>query len=153
MKFAGRGHQADFHRKVRFGELRFKHSSKTFGAEVFRLETIEVEAILRLKKRIEEWNALNVVPVVMRNKNVRFDAMAPVRLRPTVAEHSQSRAAVQNKSRTVGSYKFQTRRIAAVAPCVALKRRRRAAHSPEGQFGNVVGHRRRESGRFPLALH
>src|SRR5271155_5838426 len=38
MKFARRRHQADFHRKVRFGELRFKHSSKTLGAEVLRLE-------------------------------------------------------------------------------------------------------------------
>src|ERR1700733_9808747 len=145
MKFASRRHHADFYGEVWTCKLRFKHLSKSIGAEEFRMKTIKVEAVLRLEKRVEEGNPLDVIPMVMRDKNVGFDSMPTVGLRPTVAEHSQSRATVQNKRRTVGRYQFQTRRIAAIAPCIALKRRRRAAHSPEGQFGNVVGHRRRES--------
>src|ERR1700735_385778 len=144
VKFSSSRHHTDFYRKVRASELRFKDLAKTTRPQVFRLKAIEMKAILRLEERVKKWNALDVVPVIMGNENVGFDAMAAVNLRPAVPQHSQPSAAVQNKPSTVGGFEFQTRRIAAVAPCVALKRRRRAAHSPEGQFGNVVGHRRRE---------
>jgi len=47
---------------------------------------------------------LDVVPVVMRNKDVGIDALATVRLRPAIPQHPQSRSTVQNKPRTVRGY-------------------------------------------------
>jgi len=60
-----------------------------------------MEAILCLKEGVEERNTLDVVPVVMRNKDVGIDALATVRLRPAIPQHPQSRSTVQNKPRAV----------------------------------------------------
>ena len=102
-----------------------------------------MEAVLALKKWIKERDALYVVPVVMRHKNVGFDGVAAICARPAVAQHAHARAAIQDKTRAVRRGQFEARRVTTVAPGVALQRRRRAAHSPEDQLGNVVGHRRR----------
>src|SRR5580704_2492913 len=88
MKFASRRHHTYFHRKVRAGELRFQDLTKTVRPQVFRLKTIKVETILRLEERVEEWNALDVVPVVMRHENVGFDSMATQCFRPTIPQHA-----------------------------------------------------------------
>src|SRR6185437_7840858 len=55
-------HHADVYGEVRAGELGFEDLAKAIGAEGLRLEAAKVEAVLRLEKRMEERNALDVIP-------------------------------------------------------------------------------------------
>src|SRR4029077_16433375 len=87
-------------------------------------------------------NALDMVPVKMRDQNVGSNSLAAQRLRQLVAKHAQAGAAIEDEACAVWGIKFETGRVAAVAPRIALERRRRAAHSPENQFGQIVRHRR-----------
>ncbi len=137
---AGR-HRAYVHRKIRARKLRFEHLAKAVRAQILRLKTVEVEFVLRFKKRSEEGKALNVVPVVVRYEDVRVDTALPMRLCPEIPQHSHAGAAIEDEPRAFGRRQLQAGRVSAIAPGIALKRRRRAAHSPENQLGCVVRHR------------
>src|SRR6185437_7718045 len=97
-----------------------------------------MKTIVCFKKRMEKRNALNVIPVLVRHQHVSFHSAVAAPSRPAVmlrlqliAEHSQAGAAIQNEVRVAGRREFEARRVSAVAPGVALERRRGAAHSPE----------------------
>src|ERR1700751_1648518 len=79
--------------------------------------------------------------MVVRHEDVRIDAPFAIRLGPEIPEHPHPGATIENESRVVGRRQFEARRVSAIAPGIALKRRRRAAHSPENQLGCVVSHR------------
>src|ERR1700683_898745 len=78
VKLPSRRHHVYIDWKIRAGQLRFQHLTKAVRTEIFRLETVKVKAVLALEKRIEERNALYVVPVIMRHQNVCFDAVDAV---------------------------------------------------------------------------
>src|ERR1700745_4225164 len=79
--------------------------------------------------------------MVVRHEDVRIDAAFAMRLRPEVPEHPHPGAAIEDESGVVGRRQLEARRVSTIAPGIALKRRRRAAHSPENQLGCVVRHR------------
>src|SRR5437016_3585217 len=95
--------------------------------------------ILRIQRR-KKWNPLDMIPVIVRDQDVRLRSFSAIRRGPTAPQHAQPRAAIQNKLRAVRSDQLQTRRIAAVAPRRRVYRRRRSAHAPETQFGDGIGH-------------
>ena len=104
-----------------------------------------MEAVLRFEERMKKRDALNVVPMIMRHQDVRLDPHPALFFRQMVAQHAQPGAAIQDKFGPVRCGQFQARRVPAIAPRVALERRRRAAHTPENQFGSLVRHRRAAS--------
>ena len=101
---------------------------------MFRLESIEMKTILRLEERMKKRDALNVIPVVMRDQDVSVDAAIAMKLRQAVAKHPEPGAAIENEMGAIRSRDFDAGSVAAVAPGVALRGRRRAAHAPENQF-------------------
>ncbi len=136
-----RRHRAHVHGKIRARKLRFQHFPKAVRTQIFRLKAVEVEFVLRFKKRSKERQALNVIPVVVRHKDVRMYAALPMRLRPKIPQHPHAGAAIEDEPGAFGRRQLQAWRVSAIAPGIALKRRRRAAHSPENQLGCVVRHR------------
>src|ERR1700746_578649 len=134
-------HRAYVHWKIRARQLSFEHFSKAVRAQIFRLKAVEVKFVLRFKKRSEEGKALNVVPVVVGHEDVRMDTALPMRLRPEIPQHPHTGAAIEDKPRSFRRRQLQAGRVSAIAPGIALKRRRRAAYSPENQLGCVVRHR------------
>ena len=81
--------------------LRFKHALQAVVAQKFRAETIKVELAARGIERREKGNALDVVPMVVRDEDMRFQGRV-CRLRgPSSAQHAQPGAAVQNERRAV----------------------------------------------------
>lgn len=92
-----------------------------------------MEMILGFEERVEKRDTLNVVPMIMRNQNMGFDA--GVRLIPTIPEGSQACAAIENDMGSVWRGELEARRIAAVAPVFALGRRRRATDTPKDELG------------------
>src|SRR5208282_1346060 len=103
-------------------------------SKILRLEAIEVETVLCLEKRVEKRDSLNVVPMIVGHENVRFNSAVPAPFRPpaveslqVVAQHAQAGAAIENEVRAAGNFQLKARRVSAIAPCIALQRRRRAA--------------------------
>src|SRR6185437_6413015 len=99
------------------------------------LKAIEMEMIARVKEGVKERQALDVVPMVVRHQNLRFDVAVTMRLHPLVAEHAESSAAIEDEARAVGSGDFDAGGVAAVAPRVPIERGSGAAHPPEDHFG------------------
>lgn len=123
-KLALGGHHADIDGKVRFSELSLKDLSQAIGPEIFRLKAVEVKAVSRLKQRIEKRKPLDMVPMIMSDQDVGVESVPAMVMRPLVTKHPEARAAIEYERSTVGSGKFEARRVSAVAPCVALECRR-----------------------------
>src|ERR1700682_5483863 len=107
---------------------------------MLRLKAIKMEAILRLEEGMKKRDALNVVPVIMRDENMGVNPAVAMELRQAVAQHAQTGAAIEDEMGAVRSGDLDAWRVAAVAPCVALRRGRRTAHTPENQFREILGH-------------
>src|SRR6185312_3925210 len=102
-ELAFRGHLAHVHRKVGIGHLAFNRILQTAiaagGMEVERVAVI-------LVKRAEERNSLNMVPMEMRDENVRlYGCLGRVReLGEMLAENAKSGTAVENKQTAGDAY-------------------------------------------------
>ena len=94
--------------------LRFKHALQTVAAQEFRAKAIKMEAILWRVKRRKKWQPLNVVPVIVRDENIRADGIVAVR--QLLAQHAQAGSAIQDKLRAVGRGQFKARRVPGVEP-------------------------------------
>ena len=139
------GHHTHINGEIRLGELRFEHLSEAVGTKILRSKTVKMKTVARLKEGMKERYALNMIPVIVSDKNLRVDSVVTIQVRPLIAEHAQPRTAIEDKWRPVGRSEFKTGRVAAIAPCVALQRWRRAAHSPKDQPSGVMRHRRAKS--------
>src|SRR6266481_5261372 len=81
-------------------------------------------------QRQKEWDALNVVPVKMRDENVgdhRFPARPFAQLLAKIAEAGST---VENINMVVNAH-FHARRVAAVTQVLQLGSRSRTTHAPE----------------------
>lgn len=83
-----------------------------------------MKAVMRFEEWMEERNALNMVPVVMRDQDMGVNGTAAAFLGEVIAEHAQTGAAVEDEVSAVRGGQFEARRVAAVAPSIALQRRR-----------------------------
>src|SRR5271154_6799114 len=99
-----------------------------------------MKTILRLEERMKKRDALNVIPVVVGDENVRFDALFALISGQQIAEAADSGAAIEDKRSAVRRGEFQAGSIAPVAPSITLDRGRRATHAPKNQFGNLLRH-------------
>jgi hypothetical protein len=111
------------------------------------LEAIKIEAVLRFEERLKKWDALNVIPVVVRYEYVRVDARLGLRIAPAVvhhaqviAQHAQPGAAIEDETHAIGTRNFHARRVTAVAPRISIRRRRGTADAPENQLGFCLRH-------------
>ena len=141
-KLAARVHQRQIHREIRARELRFQDLSQTVAAEIFRLEAVKVEIVLRQIERAEKRHTLNVIPMVVRDENVRLLGAVAIGICPMIPEHAYAGAAIEDETRSVRRNDIDARRISAVAPHSAIERRNGTANSPESQFCDVAVHRR-----------
>src|SRR6266446_2767543 len=107
--------------------------------------------VLRIKRR-KKRNALDVVPVVVRNKNMRLRGSSLARRGAAVPQHAQTCAAIQNKLRAIRCNQLQARRVSAVAPCRRIHRRRGASHTPEAQLYTGSSHLSPRTGLAQLDL-
>src|SRR5277367_520047 len=76
-----RRHHAYIHWKIRACKLALQNLFEAVATEMLGLETVKMKTILGFVERLEEWDALNVVPMVMRNEDMRFDPAVTVPLR------------------------------------------------------------------------
>src|SRR5580698_8138664 len=99
-----------------------------------------MKAILRFEKWMKKRNALDVIPVVMSDQNMRFDALAILLGGELIAQGAKAGAAIENERGSVRRGEFEAGSISPVAPSVALKRGGRAANAPKNQFGSLLRH-------------
>ena len=95
------GHRRNRHRKIWASELRLENLPETVGSERRRLKAIKVKAVLRLEKRMEKRNTLNVIPVKVRHQDVRFHA-AGVRLDDLISQHANAGPTIENEACAAG---------------------------------------------------
>src|SRR5439155_5379364 len=81
-------------------------------------------------KRAKEWNALDVIPVKMRNKDVSCNRAAVEFVSELLTEATKSCAAVENKNLLAGAH-LHARGIPSVAKIFRLGSRHRTAHAPK----------------------
>lgn len=98
-----------------------------------------MKAVLGLKERMKERDALDVIPMVVAYQDMGVDA-AQIRRSEPIAEHTKTCAAIEDEPNATRSSELNAGRISAVAPRIALQRRRRAAHSPKDQLGHIMRH-------------
>ena len=140
VKFASRAHHGHIDRKIWAGELGFKNLLQAMWTQIFGLKAVKMKTILGLEKGTEKRNALNVIPVVVRDQDVGFNAEAALIGSEQVAQAANSSAAIENERSAVGRGEFEAGSIAPIAPGVALDGGRRATHAPKHQFGNLLRH-------------
>ena len=75
-------------REIGTRDLSFKSFAQALGPEIFRLKTVKVKTVLRLVKRMEEWNALDVIPVVVSHQDMRVNSVLGGLFFPSIAEQS-----------------------------------------------------------------
>src|ERR1700730_14081987 len=93
---ASRRHGADIDGKIGMRHLRLKNALQAIASEILGPETIELQTVLLRIEWRKERNSLNVIPVVVRHKNVRFHSVQ-FRLRFEVpSEHSEPSSTIQN---------------------------------------------------------
>src|SRR5437667_3836900 len=81
-------------------------------------------------KRAKEWNALDVIPVKMRNEDVSGNRAAVEFVTELLAQGTKSRTAVENKNLLAGAH-IHARGIPSVAKIYRLGSRQQTAHAPE----------------------
>src|SRR5581483_2776507 len=81
-------------------------------------------------ERLKEWNPLDVVPVKMRNKDVRFAFSVPNVCAQEFPQGAQSSPAVKNEQ-TVADAHLDTGGVSAVTQVIRLGRGSRSTHTPE----------------------
>src|SRR5438445_11422486 len=145
-------HCLEVHREIGMGHLRFKDALQAVTSDKFRSKTIEVKFILRRIKRGKEGNALNMVPVVMRNEDFGLNLLIR-RGRQPVTENPETRAAIQDQPATIRRDQLETRRVSAIAPRGPVYCRRRSTHAPEAEFGHFFCHSRRKAWDLPLGSY
>jgi len=148
-KFPLRAHRVQVHREIRIRHLRFKHALQAARAQILRPETVKMEAVLFRVQGREKRDALDVIPVIVRHKNVRLVLLSFLRRFQMTAEHAQPGSAIQNDACPRGSGQLDASRVAAVAPRGLVHRGSRSAHTPETQRGDtVLGNLARWLGRW-----
>jgi hypothetical protein len=134
-ELAFRGHLAHVHREVGIGHLAFDRVLQAAiaagGMEVERVPVVLVE-------RAEERDTLDVVPMEMRDEDVRlYGRLGRVReLGEMLAENTKSGTAVENEQ-TAGDAYLDAGGVAAVPKVLFLRSWRRTAYSPEFHMHRV----------------
>src|SRR3984893_11512490 len=157
-EFTASRHIAEIHGKIRPRHLRLEHPLQAIVPHKLRAKAVKSELVARRIQRRKKWNPLDMVPVVMRDKNIgfylRFASLAVLPgIGPAVSEHPKTRAATENEPAAIRSPQLKARCIAAVAAGSSIHRRRRAAHPPEAQFCGMVWHSVEWNGSALLLRH
>ncbi len=140
LEFSLGAHGGEIDGEIRKRHLRFKNLLETVASEKFGAKAIEVKFVGFRVERREKGNSLDVIPVVVRDEDVRFRAVARGGSGPAGAERAKSGAAIEDDDAAVGRNEFEAGRVAAVAPSGGVHGGRRAAHAPEAEFGYGNGH-------------
>jgi hypothetical protein len=80
-----------------------------------RLEGVKVEVIFGIVQRLEKGDALDVIPVIVRKKNLGFDTLMAELGNQLLPEKPQAAAAIQDENLAGLCPEFYARRVAAVA--------------------------------------
>src|SRR5262249_18835337 len=89
-------------------------------------------------QRREKRNALNVVPMIVRDKDVSGNWPVAKFLLQTVAQIAKARTTIKDKGLLIYAH-FHARSITPVAKIFSLRSRRRTAHAPESD-AHVLSH-------------
>src|SRR5712671_4630881 len=151
-ELALRVHGRHVHWKIGYGHLRFEHLLQAVAAQKFRTETIKLKLVLFRVQRGEKRNSLNVIPVIVGDKDMRFRRAACSRRISAITQHAQACAAIQNELRAIGRDQFEAGRVSAVTPSGRVHRRRGASYTPETQLGKGSSHQSLRTGLAQLEL-
>src|SRR5579872_677606 len=139
-ELALRRHGAQIHREVRVSHLRLEDALQAVAAEEIGPEAIEVKGVLRGVKRSKKRDALNMIPMIVGDEDMRADGVLTRRGGPAVAEHAEAGAAIEDEAGAVRSNQFKAGSVAAVTKGDTVHRRRGPANAPESQLGNALRH-------------
>ena len=98
-EIACRGHGVKIDREVGMGHLRLEDALQAVAAQEFRSKTVKVKSILCRIKRRKERNALNVVPVVVGDEDMRVRQSCPVAAAKRFPSMRKPGAAIQDEAR------------------------------------------------------
>src|SRR5258708_7132759 len=120
-------HFTGIHREIRRRHLFFHHGLQAADAP----GRVKNKRILRVfVQRSKKRNSLNMVPVEVRDENVRRDRF-PVRLTlQLLPEAAEARSAIKNIE-VIAEAHLDARGVPSIAQVPGLRSRRRPAHSPE----------------------
>ena len=90
-----------------------------------------MEFIILDVKRGKKRKALDVVPVVMGDKNMCARRAAGVGWGPAIAKHAKTGSAIEDKLIAIGRNEFETRGITAIAPSGIIDGGRGTAYTPK----------------------
>src|SRR5271155_1186285 len=120
-------HLIDFHGKVRRRHLIAQDLFQAASA----VGALKKEPVLRVGiQRTEKRHALNVVPVKVRNEDVRGKRLFPKLTLQLLAEHAESRTAIEDVDALTDTH-LHAGGIASIAHVLGLWSGRRTANAPE----------------------
>ena len=90
-----------------------------------------MEFIILDVKRGKKRKALDVVPVVMGDKNVCARRAAGVGWGPAIAKHAKAGSAIEDELISIGSNEFEAWGITAIAPSSRVHGGRGTAYTPK----------------------
>ena len=127
VKIAVRRHFRHVHREIRVRHLLFDGALQAAAAAGGVKEEVIVPALVQ---RPEEGDALDVVPVKMRDEDVRVDGLAAEFGAQRLAQIAEAGAAIEHVDAAVDPH-LDAGGVAPVTHVLGLRRRGRAPHTPE----------------------
>src|SRR3974377_3984 len=112
-KLPARGHGGKVDREIRKRHLRLEYLAERITAQEFRPETVELKFIFLHVKRREEWQSLNMVPVVVRDEDLGIRRAGRGGSAPAANEGAQTGAATRNELCAVRAAEVQARAVSA----------------------------------------
>ena len=137
-------HRLEVHWEVRMGHLRFKDALQAVTSDKFGSKTVEAKFILWRIERCKEWNALNMVPVVMCHEDGRVNRLIRCGRQP-ITKNPQTGATIEDQPAAIRRDQLETGRVSAIAPSGPVHRRSRSTHAPEAEFGHFLCHGSRKA--------
>ena len=88
LKFSLRAHRRHVHWKIRHRHLRFEDLLQAVAPQKFRAETVEMKSVVFHVEGGEKRYALDVIPVVVSDQDVRSRAASRAGRSPAVPQHA-----------------------------------------------------------------
>lgn len=130
VKIAMRCHFAHIHREIWIGHL-FLNGTLQAASATGR---VEEEIVIRvLIQRLKKWDALNVIPVEMREKHVGIDGIGVALCHEALAQISETGSAIKHVDVVIDA-NLHAGGVSTVLHVLQLRRWSRSTHTPESDF-------------------
>src|SRR6202008_697791 len=83
-------HRGHIYGKIGHSHLRFEDLLQAVSPQEFRAKAVKLKFVVFCIERREERDPLDVIPMIMSNKNVRFRGAAGARESLAISQHAQT---------------------------------------------------------------